>query len=143
MPRLNLLRFTLRDLFWATLVAALGLGWWVHARQMRAELAATQSDLLYQADYVDQFVSCFKNLKCEIPGDDDPRCANGGPYTRIFFPDFVTKATGCLSSTLSGPCSGPSTANTASATATPPPSKPPAPPPAIAAKFSGRGPCHA
>jgi hypothetical protein len=102
-PRLNLLRFTLRDMFWATLVAALGLGWWVHARQMGAELAATQSDLLYQADYVDQFVSCFKNLKCEIPGDDDPRCANGGPYTRIFYPDFVTKATGMLSSTCSGP----------------------------------------
>ena len=103
MPRLSLLRFTLRDMFWATLVAALGLGWWVHARQMRGELAATQSDLLYQADYVDQFVSCFKNLKCEIPGDDDPRCANGGPYTRIFFSDAITKATGCISSTLSGP----------------------------------------
>ena len=52
--RINLLRFTLRDMFWATLVAALGLGWWVHARQMEAELASTQSDLLYQADYVDQ-----------------------------------------------------------------------------------------
>ncbi|MCE9526637.1 MAG: hypothetical protein K8R36_11350 [Planctomycetales bacterium] len=103
MARLNLLRFTLRDMFWATLVAALGLGWWVHARQMGAKLAATQSDLLYQADYVDQFVSCFKNLKCEIPQDDDPRCANGGPYTRIFYPDYVTKATGMLSSTCSGP----------------------------------------
>ena len=45
----------------------------------------------------------FKNLKCEIPGDDDPRCANGGPYTRIFYSDDITKATGCLSSTLSGP----------------------------------------
>ena len=44
--RLPGLRFTLRDLFWATLVAALGLGWWVHARQLRAELASTQSDLL-------------------------------------------------------------------------------------------------
>jgi len=103
MPRLNLLRFTLRDLFWATLVAALGLGWWVHARQLRAELSATQSDLLYQADYVDQFVSCFKNIGCEIPPDSDPRCANGGPYTRIFFPDYVTKGTGMLSSTCSGP----------------------------------------
>ena len=103
MPRLNLLRFTLRDLFWVTLVAALGLGWWVHARQMRAELAATQSDLLYQADYVDQFVSCFTSLKCEIPEDDDPRCASGGPYTRIFYSDAITKATGCISSTLSGP----------------------------------------
>ena len=103
MPRLNLLRFTLRDMFWATLVTALGLGWWVHARQMGAELAATQSDLLYQADYVDQFVSCFKNLGCEIPPDSDPRCANGGPYTRIFYSDAITNATGCISSTLSGP----------------------------------------
>jgi len=103
MTRLSLLRFTLRDMFWVTLVTALGLGWWVHARQLRAELASTQSDLLYQAEYVDQFVSCFKNLGCEIPQDDDPRCARGGPYTRIFFPDFVTKATGMLSSTCSGP----------------------------------------
>ena len=59
--------------------------------------------MLYQADYVDQFVSCWRNLKCEIPGDDDPRCANGGPYTRIFFSGAITKATGCISSTLSGP----------------------------------------
>ena len=104
MPRLSsLLRFTLRDLFWVTLVVALGLGWWGHVRQIRAELAATQSDLLYQADYVDQFVSCFKNIGCEIPPDSDPRCANGGPYTRIFFPDYVTKGTGMLSSTCSGP----------------------------------------
>lgn len=100
---LSLLRFSLRDLFWATLVVALGLGWWVHARQLRAELASTQSDLLYQADYVDQFVSCFKGLGCEIPPDSDPRCARGGPYTRIFYSDAITKATGGISATLSGP----------------------------------------
>ena len=70
---------------------------------MEAELAATQSDLLYQADYVDQFVSCFKNLGCEIPPDSDPRCAGGGPYTRIFYSDAITKATGGVSATLSGP----------------------------------------
>ena len=103
MPRLSLFRFTLRDLFWLTLVVALGLGWWVHVRQIRAELARTQSDLLYQADFVDQFVSCFKNIGCEIPPDDDPRCANGGPYTRIFYSDAITHTTGSISSTLSGP----------------------------------------
>ena len=99
----SLLRIPLRDLFWITLVVALGLGWWVHVKRLNAELASTQSDLLYQADYVDQFVSCFKNMGCEIPPDSDPRCANGGPYTRIFYPDYVTKARGMLSSTCSGP----------------------------------------
>jgi hypothetical protein len=100
---LPMFRIPLRDLFWATLVVALGLGWWAHVRQLNRELASVQSDLLYQADYVTQFVSCFKNLGCEIPPDSDPRCANGGPYTRIFFTEAMTKATGCISSTLSGP----------------------------------------
>ena len=103
MTRFPFLRFTLRDLFWATLVVAMGLGWWLHARRMQSELASVESDLLYQADYVSQMVSCFKNIGCEIPPDSDPRCANGGPYTRIFFSGAITKATGCISSTLSGP----------------------------------------
>jgi len=82
----SLLRFTLRDLFWVTLVAALGLGWWVHARQMGAELASTQSDLLYQADYVDQFVSCFKNIGCEIPRIAIPAAPTAAPTPASSFP---------------------------------------------------------
>ena len=31
-------RFSVRDLLWLTLVVALGLGWFVHQRQLRAEL---------------------------------------------------------------------------------------------------------
>jgi hypothetical protein len=96
-------RFTLRDLFWATLVVALGLGWWVHVRRLQSELASVQSDLLYQADYVQQFVSCFTKLGCEIPPDSDPRCARGGPYTRIFVSEGLQRQTGCISFTLSGP----------------------------------------
>ena len=30
-------RFSIRDLLWLTLVVALGLGWFVHQRQLRAE----------------------------------------------------------------------------------------------------------
>jgi hypothetical protein len=81
---------------------AMGLGWWLHVRRLHGELASVQSDLLYQADFVSQFVTVFTNMGCEIPPDTDPRCANGGPYTRIFFPGWVTTQTGMLSSTLSG-----------------------------------------
>jgi hypothetical protein len=56
-----------------------------------------------QADYVSQFVSVLKQLGCEIPPDSDPRCANGGPYTRIFVPGPLTQLTHCVSFTLSGP----------------------------------------
>jgi hypothetical protein len=61
-----------------------------------------QRDLLCQADFVDQFVSVLGSLGCEIPPDSDPRCANGGPYTRIFVPDNLQQSTGCISFTLSG-----------------------------------------
>ena len=81
---MSMFRCTLRDLFWATLVVGLGLGWWLHVRRLEGELASTQSDLLYQADQVDSFVNLFTKLDCEIPPDSDPRCAAGGPYTRIF-----------------------------------------------------------
>jgi hypothetical protein len=29
-------RFTLRDVFWLTLVVAMGVGWWVHGRRQSA-----------------------------------------------------------------------------------------------------------
>ena len=96
-------RFSLRELVLLIALAAMGLGWWVHVRQLKTEARALETDLLKQSDFVSQFVSVLKNIGCEIPPDSDPRCANGGPYTRIFFPDYVTKQTGMLSSTCSGP----------------------------------------
>jgi hypothetical protein len=96
-------RFSLRELVLLVALAAMGLGWWVHARQLRSEMDQLQTDLLMQADFVSQFVSVLKGIGCEIPPDSDPRCANGGPYTRIFHPDYITKQTGAISATLSGP----------------------------------------
>jgi hypothetical protein len=55
-------RFTLRDLFWATLVVAVGLGWWDHAKRLQSDLAYAQSDLLYQADLVNSFAYAFTKL---------------------------------------------------------------------------------
>ena len=96
-------RFSIRELVLLVALVAMGLGWWVHVRQLQREARALQTDLLMQADFVSQFISVLKNIGCEIPPDSDPRCANGGPYTRIFFPGYVTQQTGMLSSTLSGP----------------------------------------
>jgi hypothetical protein len=96
-------RFSLRELTLLVAIAAVGLGWWVHVRRLHAQAHALRTDLSTQARFVDQFVSVLKNLHCEIPPDSDPRCANGGPYTRIFFPAYVTKETGMLSSTCTGP----------------------------------------
>jgi hypothetical protein len=78
------MRFTIRDLIWLSILVAVGLGWWLHAQRATAEKRQLQRDLLCQADFVDQFISVVKNLGCEIPPDSDPRCAAGGPYTRIF-----------------------------------------------------------
>ena len=96
-------RFSLRELVLLIALAATVLGWWVHVRQLKREARALEADLLMQSDFVSQFISVFKNMRCEIPPDSDPRCANGGPYTRIFFPDYITQNTGMLSSTCSGP----------------------------------------
>jgi hypothetical protein len=62
------------------------MGWSVHAARCAAKKRQIQKDLLCQADFVDQFISVIKDLGCEIPPDSDPRCAAGGPYTRIFVP---------------------------------------------------------
>ena len=100
---MKLPQLSLRELFLLVALVAMGCGWWVHARQLRSEMTHLQTDLLTQADYVDQFVSVLTKLGCEIPPDSDPRCANGGPYTRIFVPQALTAQTGCISFTLSGP----------------------------------------
>jgi hypothetical protein len=102
------MRFTIRDLIWLTLLVAVGLGWWLHAQRSTAEKRKLQRDLLCQADFVDQFISVLKNLGCEIPPDSDPRCAAGGPYTRIFVPEKLQAyfhsqgASAPISFTLSG-----------------------------------------
>ena len=36
------MRFSLRDLFWITVVVAMGLEWWVQSRNCAAELAVTK-----------------------------------------------------------------------------------------------------
>jgi hypothetical protein len=89
------MRLSIRDLAWLTLLVAVGLGWWLHAQRWASEKRQLQRDLLCQADFVDQFVSVVKNLGCEIPPDTDPRCAAGGPYTRIFVP---TELQSCFTS---------------------------------------------
>ena len=93
----------------ADVLVAIGLGWWLHAQRSAAEKRQLQRDLLFQADFVDQFVSVIKTkLGCEIPPDSDPRCAAGGPYTRIFVPETLQKyfhsqgASAPISFTLSG-----------------------------------------
>ncbi len=79
-------RFTLRDVFWATLVLGLGLGWWLHVRRLKDELTSVQSDLLYQADLVEQFVATFEKMGCEIPPESDSRYLHSGPDTKVFYP---------------------------------------------------------
>jgi hypothetical protein len=97
------MKLSLRELFLLVALVAMGLGWWMHVRRLQAEACSLQRDLLMQADYVSQFVSVLNQLGCEIPPDSDPRCANGGPYTRIFVPSALQKETNCISFTLSGP----------------------------------------
>ncbi len=36
-------RFSIRDLLWLTLVVALGLGWWLRERDLRAEVGRASS----------------------------------------------------------------------------------------------------
>jgi hypothetical protein len=103
------MRFTIRDLVWLTLLIAISLGWWTHVRRAAAEKRQLQRDLLCQADFIDQFVSVLTTLGCEVPPDNDPRCAAGGPYTRIFVPMdlqhyfFSQGKSAPQSFTLSGP----------------------------------------
>jgi hypothetical protein len=96
-------RFTIRELVLLTVIVAMGLGWWVHVRRLQGEAKLVQSDLLTQARFVDQFVHVLTKLGCEIPLDSDPRCAVGGPYTRVFVPQELQGPTHCISFTLSGP----------------------------------------
>jgi len=49
-------RFSIRDLFWLTLVAALGLGWWSSQRELEQKLADEQEQAIwrvrgYSADF--------------------------------------------------------------------------------------------
>lgn len=96
-------RFTLRELLLLTVIVGMGLGWWGHVQRLKHEARQLQSDLLYQADYVSQFVSCFRQLGCEIPDEKDPRFAGRGPYTWILVPEKLQLVTGCMSFTCSGP----------------------------------------
>jgi hypothetical protein len=44
------LRFSIRDLLWLTLVVAVGLAWFVHQRQLRAESVAREQQLQEERD---------------------------------------------------------------------------------------------
>lgn len=98
-----MLRFSLRELLLLTVTIGIGLGWWVHVRRLQSEARELQSDLLTQADFAYGLHHCLTKLGCEIPEDSDPRCANGGPYTRVFVPEALQAPTGCISFTLTGP----------------------------------------
>jgi len=100
---MRMLRFTIRELVLLVALVGMGLGWWVHVRRLESQRISLQRDLLMQADFVQQFVSVLTKLGCEIPPDSDPRCAVGGPYTRVFVPAELQRQTGCISFTLSGP----------------------------------------
>jgi hypothetical protein len=90
---MSMIHFTLRDLFWATLVVGLGLGWWLHVRRLERELASTQSDLLYQADLVYTFADVLTQLGCEMR-------ESNWPSTGIFYSEKMRRfETGMLSST--------------------------------------------
>jgi len=96
-------RFTIRELVLLTVIMAMGLGWWVHVRRLQRDAVRLQSDLLVQVRFVDQFVYVLTKLGCEIPLDSDPRCAVGGPYTRVFVSDQIQRETNFTRFTLSGP----------------------------------------
>jgi hypothetical protein len=38
-------RFTIRDVLWLTALVALGVGWWIHARAMSAEILSLRRQL--------------------------------------------------------------------------------------------------
>jgi hypothetical protein len=44
------MRFSIRDLLWATVVVAMGLGWWMdrHALNMKLHMSVSQSRRLYE-----------------------------------------------------------------------------------------------
>jgi hypothetical protein len=39
------LRFTIRDVLWLTIVVALALCWWLHQRQLSAEIVSLRGDI--------------------------------------------------------------------------------------------------
>ena len=51
-------RFTVRDLLSLTLVVALGVGWFVHQRRVRAEGEAREQHFQTEADKWENGISC-------------------------------------------------------------------------------------
>ena len=96
------LQLTIRELFLLIALVAMGLGWWNHARRMEKATRQLQHDLATQADFAYSLHHALTKLGCEIPPDSDPRCAAGGPYTRVFVPESLQQPTHCVSFTLTG-----------------------------------------
>lgn len=96
------MRFTIRDLAWLTIVAAMGLGWWLHSQRQEARSRQLQADLVAQADLVDQFISVVTDLDCEVQSPTEE-------YAKVLVPQslqghFHSQGRGApISFTLSAP----------------------------------------
>ena len=64
------LRFTIRDLLWLTLVAALAVGWWIdHRRTDSAMREAQTKAAILQAEFVtarSKFEMAFEQLRARL-----------------------------------------------------------------------------
>ena len=54
-------RFSIRDLLWLTLVVAMGLGWFIHQRHLRAEAMAREQQLQAEVDKAKEDVAIWKD----------------------------------------------------------------------------------
>ena len=72
----SLMRFSIRDLFWITVVVAVGLGWWlergrantfkVEAKQLRADLSIAKEEMASSSDLITKLV---KELHVRSPAN--------------------------------------------------------------------------
>ena len=62
-------RFSIRDLLWVTLVVALGLGWLVHQRQLRAEVNRGRDRATKWRQCAGALEFAFTHTDCEVTWD--------------------------------------------------------------------------
>lgn len=58
-------RFSIRDLFWATLVVALGLGWWLHYRAVEAKRQQAIQGAQNVVEYANQLKGVLQTAKLQ------------------------------------------------------------------------------
>jgi len=56
-------RFSIRDLFWLTLVVAMGVGWWVDREQVAASAADARHNYAFVAGALQDAVNELKHLR--------------------------------------------------------------------------------